>query len=275
MPANDQNVMPTEDQSNNAQGANQSGNGQGTDQSSNAQGDDQSSNGQGDDQSGNVQGTDQSGNAQGTNQSSNAEGTNQAPMSAEQIIGILQQEPVILANVKNMAARQLGVDPSTITDDALYNRIRQDISLREQITTELNNLGYSTNFATSSAANQRTRFANPRTSNGNASTERTFPRNQPAPYVEPNKPQAIRQPSPYGNLPSLRDLYSQTPSTASRLRRFGSDAFLLGTGNANQLPMDLPGRARLRSWARGHLDCEYVGRPVKSAGKDGGSAGPD
>jgi protein involved in polysaccharide export with SLBB domain len=41
-------------------------------------------------------------------------------------------------------------------------------------------------------------------------------------------------------LPSLRDLYTQVPSTGGRLQRFGSDAFLLGTGNANELPMDLP-----------------------------------
>jgi protein involved in polysaccharide export with SLBB domain len=41
-------------------------------------------------------------------------------------------------------------------------------------------------------------------------------------------------------LPSLHDLYTQIPSAGGKLRRFGSDAFLLGTGNANELPMDLP-----------------------------------
>jgi protein involved in polysaccharide export with SLBB domain len=41
-------------------------------------------------------------------------------------------------------------------------------------------------------------------------------------------------------LISLRDLYTQIPSAGGTLRRFGSDAFLLGTGNANELPMDLP-----------------------------------
>jgi protein involved in polysaccharide export with SLBB domain len=56
----------------------------------------------------------------------------------------------------------------------------------------------------------------------------------------PDEPQEIQQPSPYGNLPSLRDLYTQIPSSGGTLQRFGSDAFLLGTGNANELPMDLP-----------------------------------
>jgi protein involved in polysaccharide export with SLBB domain len=62
------------------------------------------------------------------------------------------------------------------------------------------------------------------------------------PVVETHEdvPQEIQRPSPYGDLPSLRDLYTQIPSSGGKLRRFGSDAFLLGTGNANELPMDLP-----------------------------------
>ncbi len=41
-------------------------------------------------------------------------------------------------------------------------------------------------------------------------------------------------------MPSLQGLYTQIPATGGRLQRFGSDAFLLGTGNTNELPMDLP-----------------------------------
>jgi protein involved in polysaccharide export with SLBB domain len=52
-------------------------------------------------------------------------------------------------------------------------------------------------------------------------------------------PQQIHMDNPYGLL-SLQDLYTQIPSIGGKLRRFGSDAFLLGTGNANELPMDLP-----------------------------------
>ena len=58
--------------------------------------------------------------------------------------------------------------------------------------------------------------------------------------IHPAVPQQIQQPSPYGNMPSLQDLYTQIPSGGGGLQRFGSDAFLLGTGNANELPMDLP-----------------------------------
>jgi protein involved in polysaccharide export with SLBB domain len=52
-------------------------------------------------------------------------------------------------------------------------------------------------------------------------------------------PQETQLPNPYG-LTSLHDLYTQIPSNGGKLSRFGSDSFLLGTGNANELPMDLP-----------------------------------
>jgi protein involved in polysaccharide export with SLBB domain len=54
-----------------------------------------------------------------------------------------------------------------------------------------------------------------------------------------DKPLESQKPNPYG-LPSLQDLYKQIPSNGGGLQRFGSDAFLLGTGNADELPMDLP-----------------------------------
>ncbi len=58
--------------------------------------------------------------------------------------------------------------------------------------------------------------------------------------IQQSGPQEIQQPSPYGDMQSLHDLYTQVPSSGGKLQRFGSDAFLLGTGNANELPMDLP-----------------------------------
>ena len=58
-----------------------------------------------------------------------------------------------------------------------------------------------------------------------------------------SEPQEIHEPSPYKNLPSLYDLYTQIPPAGGKLRRFGSDAFVVGSGNANELPMDLPAGA--------------------------------
>ena len=61
----------------------------------------------------------------------------------------------------------------------------------------------------------------------------------PAPNGE-SEPENIQEPNPYKDLPSLHDLYTQIPSSGGKLQRFGSDAFIVGTGNANELPMDLP-----------------------------------
>ncbi len=76
-----------------------------------------------------------------------------------------------------------------------------------------------------------------------SSAQRAGPQAPPAiPAVVPNsdEPQEIQRPNPYADMPSLHDLYTQIPSAGGTLRRFGSDAFLLGTGNANELPTDLP-----------------------------------
>jgi protein involved in polysaccharide export with SLBB domain len=62
----------------------------------------------------------------------------------------------------------------------------------------------------------------------------------PRPQNRQSEPLEIHEPSPYKNLPSLYDLYTQIPAAGGKLQRFGSNAFVVGTGNANQLPMDLP-----------------------------------
>jgi protein involved in polysaccharide export with SLBB domain len=46
--------------------------------------------------------------------------------------------------------------------------------------------------------------------------------------------------NPYADVPSLYDLYSQYGSRSPQLLRFGDDVFHNGTGNLDQLPMDLP-----------------------------------
>ncbi len=46
--------------------------------------------------------------------------------------------------------------------------------------------------------------------------------------------------NPYANVPSLYDLYVQASGRPPILERFGMDIFRNGTGNLDQLPMDLP-----------------------------------
>lgn len=54
------------------------------------------------------------------------------------------------------------------------------------------------------------------------------------------RPALEREPNPYADVPSLYDLYAQYASQSPTLVRFGSQVFHTGTGNSDELPMDLP-----------------------------------
>jgi protein involved in polysaccharide export with SLBB domain len=72
-------------------------------------------------------------------------------------------------------------------------------------------------------------------------------RNTAETHNSTDEPQVLRQPAPY-NLMSLRDLYTQIPSSSEKLRRFGSEVFAnrsivsaMSTGLAsNAQPLDVP-----------------------------------
>lgn len=153
-------------------------------------------------------------------------------MSSEQIISILRREPATLASVKEQVAQQTGADPSSISDDSLFETVRRSESVRAMATSTLISRGYSIDQSTATSG----------TSNGTRSTVRGVRQapSQTQRYENPDDPQVQHRLSPYTNLPSLSDLYAQFPPMQPKLRRFGSDAFLIGTGNANQLPLDLP-----------------------------------
>ena len=55
-----------------------------------------------------------------------------------------------------------------------------------------------------------------------------------------SQPFLSRQPNPYADVPSLYDLYAQYSKRAPYLQRFGLRLFRNGSGNFEQLPMDLP-----------------------------------
>jgi len=157
---------------------------------------------------------------------------------AEQIIGILKEEPEILGSLKIEVAQQTAVDPGTISDEAFYEKVRHDAALRNLAIKELTQRGFDLGLdaGTRGAADVG---ATPLPSKvGARLPERTPPR--AVPYEDRNHPQVVRRPSPYMDLPSVRDLYAQFPSAAAKLRRFGSDAFTQGTEKPDKLPMDLP-----------------------------------
>ncbi len=158
-------------------------------------------------------------------------------MSAAQILGIVQAEPDLMDALKNQIALESGVDPTTLTDQSVTERIKESEQTRVLATKELVARGYSVNpeeraTPSSTAAGSRT--------SSTAGRGMQPARKAPAPYENPDNPQVQHQKIPYTNIPSLTDVYSQFSGAGAKLRRFGSDAFLIGTGNANLLPMDLP-----------------------------------
>ncbi len=67
-----------------------------------------------------------------------------------------------------------------------------------------------------------------------------FPLQQYSFPKPPQQPMLRHRPNPYADVPSLYDLYAQYSKRSPRLERFGEDVFRNGTGNLDELPMDLP-----------------------------------
>jgi protein involved in polysaccharide export with SLBB domain len=77
--------------------------------------------------------------------------------------------------------------------------------------------------------------------NPNANRAGTRPTNSRNPYSNPTGAPRIVGGIPYCDIPSLRDLNQLVPNGFGEApKRFGSDVFYIGTGNTNELPMDLP-----------------------------------
>ena len=70
----------------------------------------------------------------------------------------------------------------------------------------------------------------------------TRPRPQAPPLSNSRQDQHLlsRRLNPYADVPSLYDLYSQYSQRPPVLERFGIDVFRKGTGNLDELPMDVP-----------------------------------
>jgi protein involved in polysaccharide export with SLBB domain len=77
---------------------------------------------------------------------------------------------------------------------------------------------------------------------GGAGVGNQLPPQLPPPYFPsvPQQPKLRHRPNPYADVPSLYDLYAQYSRRSPVLERFGEDVFRNGTGNLEELPMDLP-----------------------------------
>lgn len=73
---------------------------------------------------------------------------------------------------------------------------------------------------------------------------RTLPRQQRLPAatqeIQADQRGLRHRPNPYADVPSLYELYAQYSAKSGPLTRFGIDVFRNGTGNFENLPMDMP-----------------------------------
>jgi protein involved in polysaccharide export with SLBB domain len=116
-----------------------------------------------------------------------------------------------------------------MSDDELFDEIDQHIGLRVALTHQLESKGLltSADYERLSAKRNSQIGRQPRTADREE-------------IVDQNQPEVSHSWSPYENLPALRDLYAQFPLQQQPLIRFGSDVFRRGSGNVDDLPMDLP-----------------------------------
>ncbi|HEX4285662.1 MAG TPA: polysaccharide biosynthesis/export family protein [Terracidiphilus sp.] len=152
-------------------------------------------------------------------------------LSADRIISILQDHPVLLANAKRMVAVRMQAQgdsiPAGITDEELFNLIDENEDLRAAFTQQLSAQGFLTRedrdelgeSEEDNGADGSSRKLTP----SHRARSRSTVRNDAA--MDPNAPSAISQPDPYPDVPALHDLYSQARPQKEKLNRFGFDVF--------------------------------------------------
>jgi protein involved in polysaccharide export with SLBB domain len=202
---------------------------------------------------------------QNNDESSAADNLSQsAPLSTDQIVSILEQNPDLLLEVKSQLAdrfQQQGVqvDATDISDQMVFNQIASSPALRATISQTLEERGYSADMGLASAGSSasdsgssdsesKLSLLSTNSPDGNigptagssASGQRSGtpgpgaaanPRGQEKGNASTDVPSVLHQPTPL-NLESMRDLYSQIPNRTKHLDRFGSDVFVNRTPSA-------------------------------------------
>lgn len=185
-----------------------------------------------------------------------------APLSADQIIQILQQNPDLLMEVKTQVADRLQqqqgtqIQPSDISDEMLYNQISTNSNVRAEVTTFLQNRGYapqgslqsggssipqddppSLQSSLSSLGVKNANTVGPATNANVPTAELGFAssaskhqsslakREFEQTNASTDAPNVNHRPAPY-SLRSMDDLYTQIPEQTVPLKRFGSEMFV-------------------------------------------------
>lgn len=162
-------------------------------------------------------------------------------LPAEQIIQILQQNPDLRDDAKTQMVNVLRdrgyiVTLADITDDRLFSEIRSNDQARVAISDELKQRGY----AAQNAQAQEVPLASPTPKPGVNAAQGPGPA-KPAGSGERNDRRATSSEDkyPYGNLPVLKDLYTQSIADPAKLERFGAALFRNSTAS-DKTSMDIP-----------------------------------
>lgn len=197
---------------------------------------------------------------QGKKQVPGAAGSVISDRLTERIVAILEADGTLRSLAKQSVVRDLErggqyVSEQAITDETLFRRIQEDRAFRMAVGRELERRGYISEEEfpelASEEAGEVPGLIGPlddETLADESGKEREAPSKRRAPPKRERteipdvkaQPRLLKKPSPYGNVPSLEDLYAQVPSRGSPLERFGEDVFANGSGNYEKLPIDMP-----------------------------------
>lgn len=181
------------------------------------------------------------------------------PLSADEIIQILQDNPDLLSEAKaeivsKAQERGYTITEAEITDERLFSQIRDDDRVRLVISDELKKRGFGAPSLEQQPARQ-TGAAGQRQVNPGQNSNRNLPQtgvpgekgnvapNAQRRYGDTEKSKAQKA-DPYQNqnLPVLRDLYTQTKAVTDpeKLERFGAALFRNSSATSDKAALDVP-----------------------------------
>jgi protein involved in polysaccharide export with SLBB domain len=172
-------------------------------------------------------------------------------LPADRLVEILQENPPLLANAKQLAATRMrqdgeAVSADAISDDELFNLIEQNDEVRASFTQYLNAQGYLTREDRLALADEGSDDDSPPVLSRGTKRAATPTTNRRRALIsgnkdaaDPNDARPIHKTNPYPDVQSLKDLYAQVPATDEHPKRFGTDIFRNRT-TADNGSLDLP-----------------------------------
>lgn len=173
------------------------------------------------------------------------------PLSADEIIQILQNNPDLLAEAKaeivaKAQERGLTVTEAEITDERLYSQIRSDDRARLAVSDELKKRGFGQPAQEEPQPMPKTPVPGQRQA-PDQNTNRNLPpptdKDRGTPNAEGKEREKGRSPgqkNPYRNQPALQDLYTQTVTNPEKLERFGAALFRNSATTSDKAALDVP-----------------------------------